>query len=265
METMMNLSLNQNRKIEFYLFVFFSWLTSSNLFAQSNSEYSFGISLTPSTSYSIINGDTWSKYLDSSQSNQVLKNSMQIHAWVNKAMGKELELQIGVGYANIGFRRNQENLKFKAITYPGIATGMVEDLSGSEKQINYFYQFRYLQIPFLMNLQVARSKDFKYRYSFSGGLTLNALLQHRIIAETLKGYYIDGQTKFTLDSTGFNARPISMQLNLGMKADFKIDKKTKGFIQPMLAFYPISISSGDRKVNPFMFLLSFGINYSFLE
>ncbi|MFY8021799.1 MAG: hypothetical protein ACOVP1_11395 [Bacteroidia bacterium] len=262
---MMSLNLNQNNRIRLIIGLLLISLIPVQLSAQSNSEYSFGISLTPSSSYALINGGSWTNYLDSSNSNQVLKNSLQVHAWVNKAIGKEMEFQIGLGYANIGFRRNQENLKFKAYTYPGIATGMVEDLSGSEKQINYFYQFRYLQIPVLMNLQLARSKDFKYRYSFTGGLTLNALLQHRIIAETIKGYYIDGQTKFTLDSTGFQARPLSLQLNLGMKADFKIDKKTKGFVQPMLAFYPISISSAERTINPFMFLLSFGINYSFLD
>jgi hypothetical protein len=117
----------------------------------------------------------------------------------------------------------------------------------------------------LLNMQVGRSKDFKYRYSFSTGLTLNTLIKHKLIAETISGYYIDGNERFVLDSTGFNARRFSLQVQLGMKADFKIDKKTRGFVQPLLAFYPISISSGDRKINPLLLIINFGINYSFLE
>jgi hypothetical protein len=241
----------------------FGFIYANSINAQSNSEYSIGVSI--ASSISLISGKGWNEYLDSSNSNQVFKTNLHIHAWFNKSISKEMDLQVGLGYANIGFQRAQKSLRFKDYTYPGIATGMVEDFSNTEKQLDYYYQFQYLQIPMLLNMQVGRSKDFKYRYSFSTGLTLNTLIKHKLIAETISGYYIDGNERFVLDSTGFNARRFSLQVQLGMKADFKIDKKTRGFVQPLLAFYPISISSGDRKINPLLLIINFGINYSFLE
>ncbi len=265
METMMNLSLNQNKGFKFLTLFVIGFCCAFSLNAQSNSEYSFGLSIAPSASLSIVSGNSWNDYLDSSNSNQILKTNFQIHAWVNKSLGKELDFQVGLGYANIGLKRAQKNLRFKDYTYPGIATGIVEDFSNTEKQLDYYYQFQYLQIPLMLNMQVGRSKDFKYRYSFSTGLTLNTLMKHKLVAETISGYYIDGKEKFVLDSTGFNARRFSIQVQLGMKGDFKIDKKTRGFVQPLLVFYPISISSGDRKINPFLLMVNVGFNYSFLE
>lgn len=265
METMMNLSLNRNNGFKFLILLVFGFIYANSINAQSNSEYSIGVSIAPASSISLISGKGWNEYLDSSNSNQVFKTNLHIHAWFNKSISKEMDLQVGLGYANIGFQRAQKSLRFKDYTYPGIATGMVEDFSNTEKQLDYYYQFQYLQIPMLLNMQVGRSKDFKYRYSFSTGLTLNTLIKHKLIAETISGYYIDGNERFVLDSTGFNARRFSLQVQLGMKADFKIDKKTRGFVQPLLAFYPISISSGDRKINPFLLIINFGINYSFLE
>jgi len=265
METMMNLSLNRNNGFKFLSLLVFCLIATFKLNAQSNSEYSFGVSIAPTASVSIISGKSWTDYVDSSNSNQIIKTNFQIHAWVNKALGKELDLQVGLGYANIGFQRAQKSLRFKDYTYPGIATGIVEDFSNTEKRLDYKYQFQYLQIPILLNMQVGRSRDFKYRYSFSTGLTLNTLIKHKLVAETISGYYIDGSEKFVLESTGFNPRQFSLQVQLGMKADFKIDKKTRGFVQPLLVFYPISISSGERKINPFLLMVNLGINYSFLE
>lgn len=260
----MNLNLRMSNIRKFILFIILGMaLVNSN--GQSNSNYTIGFSIGPNASLSLISGKAWGSYLDSSNSNQKLRTNLQFHAWWNKMIGKEGELQIGLGYADIGFKRTQENLKFKDVTFPGISSGMIEDLSSTQKQIDYYYKFQYLQIPVIWNMQIGRSSNFKYRYSFSSGITINTLLKHKLKAETITGYSIDGNTVFKLDSSGFNARKFSIQLQLGMKTEFKIDKKTQGFIQPMLVFYPISISSGDNSINPFILLVNVGLNYSFFE
>lgn len=232
--------------------------------AQSASDYTYGISFGPHINGAIIKGTSWDSYLDSSNSSQAIKFGAQANLWFFKSLGKESDLQVGLGFADYGFDRVQKNLAFKALTYPGIGTGMVEDLSNSEKQINYHYKFQYLQLPVLWNAQLYRAPNFKYRVYFTGGLALNVLLRHRLVAETITGYSIEGNTKFVLDSSGFKGSPVALQLNGGLKMEYKMENG-RFFFQPLFNFFPLSISSGDRKTYPLGLIVHIGFETSLSE
>lgn len=255
-------SLNLIRIKSLILFgILFLSLASLSSVAQSSADLTYGASFGPQMNASIINGNSWNNYLDTSNSTQSVRIGIQANLWVNKMLSKEANLQVGIGYADYGFNRVQENLAFKAKTYPGIGTGMIEDLSNSEKQLTYQYRFQYVQVPVLWNAQLYRSPNFKYRLYFSGGLALNVLLRHRLVAETISGYSIDGNTRFVLDSSGFKASPIALQLNTGVKMEYRLEKG-KFFVQPLIQFFPLSVSSGDRKVYPLGLIVHVGFEAS---
>jgi len=167
-------------------------------------------------------------------------------------------IQTGLGYLDMGYRREQNDLKFADWTYPGVGDGRIIENSNTRKSINYDYRFHYLTIPVWANYIIAKSKDFKTTYAFTGGITGNVLLKHRLTAR-LDNFTLDGEDKFQLDSTGYNARTLNMQVNVGVRIEHKLEKNITAIVQPMYTFHPISATNEPISAKLYGFILHVGV------
>lgn len=262
MITMMNWSLKKIKVFTFLTLLFIGSLSS--LFAQSKSKNSYGIGLNAGLGSTFVTGNSYQNYMDTSKSNASYHFNKGIHAWALVSLGKKSDLQIGLGLQQMGFARKQNNLAFKNATYPGIGAGFIEDLSNTEKEITYNYRFNYLQIPLQINTYLGRSRDFKWVYQFSAGVTPQILLNHRLIANTNTGFTIDGEDQFKLDSSGFEARRFALNMQVGLTIEYRESKSKLYFIQPMLGIYPIGVSSAPRAAYPVFASLTVGVLFSSL-
>jgi hypothetical protein len=260
MITQMSSNLNLNKlKIVFSLFLLASFSTS---FGQSKSNIEYGASISLGVGSAITNSASYKQYSDTVLSKSHAHFNKGIHAWVNYSLGKKADLQLGIGYQQIGFSRIQENLTFKNYTYPGIGTGRIEDLSNTDKGIVYNYKFNYLQFPLMINSYLGRSGDFKWVYNFTAGITPQVLIKHRMVANCIPGYSIEGENQFKFDSTGFDARPISANIQVGLKIEYRETKSKVYFIQPLIGIYPMSVTKSTNTAIPYFFSLNLGMLFS---
>ncbi len=137
----------------------------------------------------------YKQYNDSVQPFQTTRINYSATLWYHHIINSELTLQTGLGYVDMGWRREQNNLNQGDFTYPGVGDGRIIENSNTTKNINYDYRFHYLQIPVWINYLAFKSKDFKTTYSFTGGLTGNVLLKHALTAR-LDGFTVDSKSKF---------------------------------------------------------------------
>lgn len=239
--------------------------------AQTKTKLSFGASVNPliniafnqSNSDQVVNpktGQTYQSYIDSTKSLETFKLSLGATVWCNYLVAPKWVLQAGVGYSEVGFVRNQKNIQYKDPFYPGMGTGKLEELSNSEKNIQYRYRFQYLTIPVLFNYSLGRSADYKWNAYFTLGASLNILLNHEMKAQ-LQNFVIDDVKTFKFDSTGLDARSIVPALFLGSRFDYKVEKGLGVFFQPAVTFYPLSVTSGAIKSNPLGFQMNIGFTY----
>ncbi len=242
-----------------YILLLLSIGYTQSLLGQNKTMLNGGLSISPGMGSAFINNDNFNRYKDSVHSDIATRFLEGFHLWINYSIKKELDFQIGIGYQNQGFARKQNNLKFDNLTYPGLGAGKIEDHTNSTKGITYNYIFQYVQIPALFNFYLQRSGDFKWTYNFTAGIATNILVNHQIRAD-LTNFTINSIKTFKLDSTGFDARRVSVTLIAGAKFEYKVDKTKSYFIQPIICFDPISVSS-NIQANLWYLAINLGVLY----
>ena len=236
------------------------------------SKWSVGFSVNPmicatfntTTSNAIVPGtnQSFKAYNDSIKGKESYRlNVLSATFWFNYSLNRKWEIQAGIGYMEVGFQRNQTNIKFDDQLYPGIGSGKLEELTSVSRNIDYNYRFQYLHLPLLFNYHIKRSGDFRINYSLTGGLAVDVLLKHKMTANL--DFDLNGQHTFNIDSTGYNGRLFALNIILGGRIDYKIDKKLTLMVQPVFGFYPISVSSVPISVYPFYFTVHTGLVYEF--
>lgn len=256
-----------------YFLLVTTFLYCSLSFAQSRTKLTYGVSLNPTLTYSINSStstqphsinktQTVQQYVDSISDYETYKLSLGATVWANYMLSQKWMLQLGLGYSEVGFVREQENIKYRDNLFPGIgANGRVEDKSNVVKNAYYSFRYQYLTVPVLFNYYAKRSGDFKWSYYVTGGVGLNVLLKHQIKAK-LDNFYVEGENVFKLDSTGYEGAPFTVNLFLGGRIEYKIDKQLSAFAQPMFTVFPMSVSKSDVKAFPVGVQLNVGVAYS---
>jgi hypothetical protein len=201
---------------------------------------------------------TYEQFNNDAKNNQTMRLNLSAHAWYNKTLGFNWTMQAGLGYLDMGFRREQNNLQDGEYIHKEIGEGKILDKTNIEKNINYDYRFHYLDIPVWFNYELYKSKDYKTMYQFTGGVAANVLIKHQLTAR-LDNFSIDGKEKFQINNTGYDARAFSMQLNFGFKVIHKLDKETTIIVQPIYTIHPMSVTSGQIKVMPYSVMLHAGL------
>jgi hypothetical protein len=246
---------------------------TSGVLAQNKLPFTYSASLNPSVSLPInissskdpVPGkpdQTYSEYADSVRSFETYKLSLGATVWANYVINRKWSVQAGVGYSETGFTRQQRNITFNATLMPGIGSGRLQELSNSQKSIDYTYKYQYVTVPVLFNHYMKRSGNFKWSYYVTMGAALNVLLKHEIKAE-LDQFVVDGKSTFHLDSTGYEGRRVGVNLFVGGRFDYKVDKNIMVFGQPLLTFYPVSVSKTPIQVYPIGLTFNCGITYIF--
>lgn len=269
---------NLNLKItKPFVALLFATVYCSQLSAQSNTKLSIGFSIMPtftgsintSSSDALISNtsQTYSKYTDSISSKETYRITYGASVWVVYALNKNIDIQTGLSYVDVGFQRQLKDLKHGNLTYPGIGTGigngMIIDNSYSQKNIDLNYRYQYLQIPILANFDVKHTRDLKFEFDMNAGIGLNFLLNHELQAKMVDTYRIEGKSEYNLDSTGYSARKFAFNVMVGGTMKYKYEKNIYLFAQPIIGFYPLSVSGGDISSYPYYCSVNLGVIYSF--
>ncbi len=259
----MNWSLKQIRNI--CLLLGLGILVSFHSVAQSKDKFEFGASVSLGMGGAVLPTDAYKQYVDTMKCNANMHYNKGLNLWVDLLVAKKTDLQMGIGFQQVGFARTQTNLKYMNYTYPGIGTGRIEDLSNSNKEITYNYRFSYIQLPFILNTNIGRSGNFKWVSQFSVGITPQILVKHQIVADCNPGYSIEGKSQFKIDSTGFDARLLTLNIHAGFNFEYRAAKNKIYFIQPMIGFYPLSVSKSNNAAYPFYAGLNVGVMLTSFE
>jgi len=256
----------------FSLIIIANLIIAHEALSQSYIKYAIGASVSGSLSQCMQSGSTtsttngvqsWERYLDSTSSNNGTQKSLGINIWGQMLFGRKWILQGGLGYFQTGFTRVQDNIQYLDLLYPGIGQGKLMEKSGGSgtKSILYDYQFRYIQIPMLIHYEVFHSRDYTIRTYLTAGVTPGILIQHHINA-TLINFVVEGKDSYSIDSSGYNARSITLSTQLGAKVEYKYDKKTLLYAMPIIGINPISITSGSADIYPYYLQLQLGVTYA---
>lgn len=247
-------------------------LVSVAVWGQSRTKLYFSASLNPviTMAYNTTSSDkltgstpvqTLKQYQDSVRSFETYKLSLGATVWLNYLINSKWSIQTGIGYSEVGFSRQQNNIQFNDKLFPGVGTkGKLIELSNSEKNINYRLRYQYITVPVLFNYYAKRSGNFKWTCYFTGGLGLNILVKHEMKA-VLDQFVIEGEKEFHVDSTGYEGSPFSLNLFAGGRFDYKVDKTISVFAQPMLTVFPLSVSKTDIKSYPIGLQVNLGVSY----
>ncbi len=241
-------------------------------FAQSKSKWTLGASVNPTfcasinttSSNSIVSGtnQSYTTYNDSISGKETYRFNMICPTlWFNYSLAQKWDIQTGLGYMDIGFQRLQNDIKFEDYLYPGVGSGRLLEKTNVSPGITHDYHYQYLHIPVLFNYHIGRSGDYKFNFSLTGGMALDVLLKHKMTANL--DFAIDGQNKYKMDSTGYDGRILALNIIFGGRIDYKIDKNLTLMIQPVIGFYPISVSSSPISVYPYYFSVNTGLVYDF--
>lgn len=228
----------------------------------------FNGSINSSTSNNLANEtQTFSKYQDSIASSEKWRLTLSPQIGVIYKLNKDIDIQCGLSYIVLGHQRTLSNLKYKDVTFPGIGSGLgngkIIDNTNGERSINLNYRYHYLQVPLIINYHLNfRSLTPKVKIGLSGGIGLNLLLKHDINAVLSSGFKIDEKSSFSLDSTGYSARIFTPNLMLGTMVDYNYSKQIKFVFQPMLGYYPLSVTNKDLAANPWFVNLNLGVIYT---
>jgi hypothetical protein len=255
--------------VPFFIIMLASILT----FAQGRSKLTWSASVNPSITFPAnfssskekVSGNeyqTHEQYADSVRTFETFKLSLGATVWMNYLINQKWTLQTGIGFNETGFTRQQKNIKVLDRVFPGVGTGMVLDQSNVERSIDYRFRYQYITLPVLFNYYGKRSGDFKWTYYFSTGIGFNYLLKHEIKA-VLNDFVIDGENTFHLDSTGYEGTRFAVNLFVGARIEYKVDKTISVFGQPLITAYPLSISKTPMSVHPIGLTMNCGIVYLF--
>ncbi len=241
-------------------------------FGQTRSKVSFGGSINPTITFPInssssneqvsaTSSQTYKEYADSVKTMDTYKLSVGATVWINYMLNQKWTLQTGIGYSEVGFIRQQKDIQLGDPLFPGVGSGQLQELSSTEKSIDYSYKYQYLTVPVLFNYYAKRSGDFKWVYYFTGGVGFNVLMKHQIKA-TLNDFVMDGETEFHIDSTGYEGSPFTVNLFLGGRIEYRISKELQVFAQPMITAFPVSVSKTAMKSYPIGLQVNLGLTYS---
>ncbi len=247
-------------------------LFSVTAFSQSKSKWSLGFSLSPTfcatvnttSSSDKVNGtnQAYTAYNDSINGKETYRfNLLCPTFWFNYSLDQKWSLQTGLGYMDVGFQHLQNDIKLNDALYPGIGSGKLLELTNTSRNIKYDYRYQYLHVPVLFNYHVGKSGDYKFNYTLTGGIALDILLKHQMSANL--DFDLDGKNQYNFDSTGYGSRVVALNIILGGRVDYKIDKTLTLMVQPVIGFYPFSVSSGPISVYPYYFSLNTGLVYEF--
>ena len=253
-------------------------LTYSHCFAQKNTISKlnfyatigavFNGAINSSTSSKLANGtQTFSKYQDSIASSETWRLTFSPQIGIIYKLNKDVDFQCGFGYIVLGHQRTLSNLQFHSNTFPGIGTGLgngiIIDKTNIERNINLNYRYHYLQVPLIINYHLNfRTLTQKVKIALSGGIGLNVLLKHDINAVLSTGFKIDEKSSFSLDSTGYSASVFTANLMLGTMVDYNYSKQIKFVFQPMLGYYPLSVTNKDLAAKPWFVNFNLGVIYT---
>ena len=246
-------------------------LTYSHCFAQKNTISRINFYATIG---SVFNGsinsstiDKLAKYQDSIASSETWRLTFSPQIGIIYKLSRDLDFQFGLGYIVLGHQRTLANLKYKDVTFPGIGSGLgngkIIDNTNGERSINLNYRYHYLQVPLILNYHLNfRSLTPKVKIALSGGIGLNVLLKHDINAVLSTGFKIDEKSSFSLDSTGYSASIFTPNLMLGTMVDYNYSKQIKFVLQPMLGYYPLSVTNKDLAAKPWFVNFNLGVIYT---
>lgn len=250
------------------LFIFFAASAS----AQSRDKLTLGGGVMPLATWSFNTSSsndpvkkggtqTFKQYADSVSAHETYRYSFAIGVVGNYLLNQKWSVQFGLSYLDIGFQRQQKDIQFMDYTHPGIGKGRILDLTSAKRSIDYNYRYQYLQIPAMMNYTFKQSRDYRWLFQVSSGVGVNVLLKHQMTA-VLNQFTEDGESEFDIDSTGYEGYRMAVNVFVGAKAEYRYEKKTTLFIQPLLGFYPVSVSASPVNVFPFFFGINLGAVYT---
>lgn len=270
--TRTNWNLKKSNILLLIIFVYSNCFAQKNTISKLNFYATVGTvfngSINSSTSNKIANGaQTYSVYQDSIADKETWRLNFSPQIGIIYQMNKNMDLQCGLSYLVLGHQRQLNNLQFEAKTFPGIGTGLgngvIIDKTNIERNINLNYRYHYLQIPILLNYHLnLRTLSQNFKIALSAGVGLNVLLKHDINAVLSTGFKIDEKSSFSIDSTGYSASVFTANLMLGTLVDYNYSKQIKFVFQPMLGFYPLSVSNKDLEARPWFVNLNLGIIYT---
>jgi hypothetical protein len=240
--------------------------------AQSFKDLTFGVSLNPTLTYGINRSSsnerlrnnpnlTYKQYADSVREFETYKISVGLTGWVYYPLNVKWNIQAGLGYSEVGFTRRQENIKIGDKLFPGIGTGVLLESSNTTKNIDYAFRYQYLSIPVLFNYYGKRSRDFSWSYYLTGGAAINMLVKSQVRAK-LDNFYVEGKNIYSLDSTGYEGRRVAVNLFVGGKAEYRVDHQFSLFVQPLVTFFPLSVSKTVMKSNPIGVQVNCGVTFN---
>lgn len=242
--------------------------------AQSRTKFGIGFSANPSITWSdpysnsnrIANSwlnQTYPQYIDSIRAFERYKRNLGFTLNGSYNVNTNLQLQVGIGYNEVGFVREQNNIQYLDSLYPGIGNGIVLENSntGAEKKIEYRYRYQYLQVPIQVNYLVNRSKDYLWNTYLMVGVAANILVKHEIKAK-LYQFAVDGVNVHYIDSTGYDPKSFTMNAFLGARFEYKIDKEWSAYAQPMFTIFPFSVSNAPLQNRIWGAQLNIGVQYA---
>jgi len=227
----------------------------------------FNGSLNSSSSTEMANGSqTFKQYQDSTSNKETWRLNFSPQIGIIYKLNRDFDLQFGLGYLVLGHQRQLNNLKYKDYTFPGVgstAGGQIIENTNVERDIKLNYRYHYLQVPLLFNYHLnSKSIGQKFKVSLSGGVGLNIVIKHDINAVLNSGFKIEDKSSFSIDSTGFKANTFATNIMLGTRIDYDFKRQYKLTCQPMLGYFPLSVSSNQLEARPWYINISFGVIYS---
>jgi hypothetical protein len=247
-------------------------ISNTFVFAQTLEKITFGVggNIVYTTSFNSAKGDdqiigtqqTFRQYADSVRKYEHGRFTSGISVWGTYAIKQKLYIQSGITYINMGFSRTQSNIRFRDRMFPGMgASGRLEELSSSEKSVEYRYRYHYLQIPILINAGLYKARDASKALYLTGGISGNILLKHDMKA-VLNQFVIEGKDIFNFDSTGYEGRRLGINILAGVRFETRDADKQRFYIQPQIGFSPFSVSRSPISVMPLYIQISTGLIFT---
>jgi len=270
--TPMNWNLKKSNVLLLIIFVYSNCFAQKNTISKLNFYATIGTvfngSINSTTSNKIVKGtQTFSAYQDSIADKETWRLNFSPQIGIIYQLNKNINLQCGLAYLVLGHQRKLNDLKYLDATFPGIGSGLgnglIIDNTNVERNINLNYRYHYLHVPVLLNYNLEfKGLSPNIKVSLSGGVGFNVLLKHDINAVLSKGFKIDEKSSFSLDSTGYTANVLTTNVMLGTLVDYNYSKNIKFVFQPMLGFFPFSVSNKDLEARPWFVNLNLGLIYT---
>lgn len=181
---------------------------------------------------------------------------------VNLKAGRNWRFQTGIGYARNSSRFERTGLEFHDTIHAEI--GRIEDLSqAATKTVIYKYNFDYIEIPlnFMYQIHVQKGSSFYTPYVLIG--VQNQLLMKHFMHVDLEGFSAKGEQSFDIEKTGWNGADYKMQLNLGARFEFKVDKSYSVSVQPEIKIPVMATAENNPTVSHGALGLWLGFNRKF--